>query len=303
VIRLAIRVARDQAELVLAELLELTPSGVEELEGRDGTVEYAVYGAQGELPGLPDLRAVVGEALVEISTTEVPDDWHEQWKRFHRPILIPAPALEAQAVSAGARAPIPALHVRPPWEADSEHAEGEVREIVIDPGQAFGTGAHASTRMCLELLLELVCLEPPSGPLLDVGTGSGVLAIAAAGLGFDPVLGLDNERESVLAAAENAAVNGVAIETRRFDLRIEALPWMAPSGEGQGSPVILANLLRPLLLELASTIPSAPPHLIASGLLREEVDEVVAAFSQRLGLHERERRASREWAAVWLSVS
>ncbi len=301
-IRLVIRVARDQAELVLAELLELTPSGVEELEGRDGTVEYAVYGAQGELPGLPDLRAVVGEALVEISTTEVPDDWHEQWKRFHRPILIPAPALEAQAVSDGARTPVPALHVRPPWEAASEHAEGGVREIVIDPGQAFGTGAHASTRMCLELLLELACLEPPSGPLLDIGTGSGVLAIAAAGLGFDPVLGLDNERESVLAAAENAAVNGVAIETRRFDVRSEALPWMAPRGEVRGAPVILANLLRPLLLELASTIPSAPPHLIASGLLREEVDEVVAAFSQRLGLRERERRASGEWAAVWLSA-
>lgn len=305
-IRLAIRVARDQAELVLAELLELTPSGVEELEGRDGTIEYAVYGAQGELPGLPDLRAVVGEALVEISTTEVPDDWHEQWKRFHRPILIPAPAHGAQPwpgpPPAGGRTPIPSLHVRPPWEAASESTDGEVREIVIDPGQAFGTGAHASTRMCLEFLLELACEERPSGPLLDIGTGSGVLAIAAAGLGFDPVLGLDNERESVLAAAENAAVNGVAIETRRFDLRTETLPWMEPHGDRRGSPVILANLLRPLLLELASTIPSAPPHLIAGGLLREEVDEVAAAFSRRLGLRERERRAGGEWAAVWLSA-
>jgi ribosomal protein L11 methyltransferase len=305
VIRLAIRVARDQAELVLAELLELTPSGVEEREDVDGTIEYAVYGAQGELPGLPDLRAVVGEALVEISTTEVPDDWHEQWKRFHRPILIPAPLPAPSPPGSGpggGATPVPSLHVRPPWEEPSEPTGGEVREIVIDPGQAFGTGAHASTRMCLELLLELACGEPPSGPLLDIGTGSGVLAIAAAALGFGPVLGLDNERESVLAAAENAAVNGVLIETRRFDLRSESLPWMEPDGDRRGSPVILANLLRPLLLELSRTIPSAPPHLIASGLLREEVDEVVAAFAGRLGLRERERRAGGEWAAVWLSA-
>ena len=71
---------------------------------------------------------------------------------------------------------------------------GAVEEIVIDPGQAFGTGAHATTRLCLELLLELAALERPVGPLLDVGTGSGVLAIAAARLGFAPVLGLDHER-------------------------------------------------------------------------------------------------------------
>jgi ribosomal protein L11 methyltransferase len=296
VIRLAIRVAREEAEQVLAELLELTPSGVEETEGPGGTIEYAVYGAEGELPGLPDLEAVVGEALVEISTTEVPDDWHERWKRFHRPILIAAPEASARDT------PMPSLHVRPPWEAPREPSRSEIREIVIDPGQAFGTGAHASTRMCLELLLELATHEPPAGPLLDVGTGSGVLAIAAAGLGFQPVLGLDNEQESVLAAAENAVVNGVDIETRRFDLRTQALPAMEQPGDHDGMPVILANLLRPLLLELASTMVSSPAHLIASGLLTEEVDEIVDAFSKALGLRERERRSSGEWAAVWLSA-
>ena len=97
---------------------------------------------------------------------------------------------------------------------------------MIDPGQAFGTGAHATTRLCLELLLELAALEDRPGPLLDVGTGSGVLAIAAARLGFAPVLGLDHERESVAAAQENARVNGVAIEVRRFDLRTQTLPWL-----------------------------------------------------------------------------
>ena len=94
-------------------------------------------------------------------------------------------------------------------------------------------------------------LSPERGPLLDVGTGSGVLAIAAARLGFAPVLGLDHERESVEAARANAVVNGVEIEVRRFDLRTQPLPWLN-AGRRSGAPiVVVANLLRPLLLELA----------------------------------------------------
>jgi len=297
VIRLAVRVAGDQAELVLAELLELAPAGVEETRGESGTVEYAVYGAPGELPALPDVRALAGDALVEISTSEIPDDWQERWKQFHRPVLIDAPHHAHQA-----RARIPALHVRPPWEAPAAPGEGPVREIVIDPGQAFGTGAHASTRLCLELLLALAASERPSGALLDVGTGSGVLAIAAAGLGFAPVLGLDHERESIAAARENAAVNGAEIEIRHFDLRAEALPWMGDAKGSCAAPVVLANLLRPLLLELADTLPAAPAHLLAAGLLTHEVDEIAGAFARRLGLRERERRERGEWAAVWLSA-
>lgn len=296
-IRLAVRVSGEQAELVLAELLELAPAGVEEIRGESCTVEYAVYGAPGELPALPDVRALAGEALVEISTSEIPDDWHERWKQFHRPVLIDAPHQHDAR-----RPPIPALHVRPPWEAPAAGGQEAVREIVIDPGQAFGTGAHASTRLCLELLLELAASERPSGALLDVGTGSGVLAIAAAGLGFAPVLGLDHEQESVDAARENAAVNGAELEIRRFDLRAEALPWLDGTRGSQSAPVLLANLLRPLLLELADTLPSAPLHLLAAGLLTHEVDEVVSAFARRLELRERERRARGEWAAVWLSA-
>jgi ribosomal protein L11 methyltransferase len=295
VIRLAVRVARNRADVVLAELLELAPAGVEEVQVDDEVIEYAVYGTPGELPALPALEALAGEARVEISTTELPDDWSERWKRFHHPVLIVPPE------GPGTGAPLPALHVRPPWEPPSAHRDEAVLEIVIDPGPAFGTGAHASTRMCLELLLELSSRERPAGPVLDVGTGSGVLAIAAAGLGFAPVLGLDNELESVLAAAENATVNGVEIEVRRFDLRSERLPWSEHLGP-ESSLVMLANLLRPLLLELASTLPEPPAHLVASGLLREEVDEVAAAFSERHAMRERKRRLSGEWAALWMSV-
>jgi ribosomal protein L11 methyltransferase len=295
VIRLAVRVQRAQAELVLAELLELAPAGVEELELVGGIVEYAVYGAAGEIPSLPDLRAAAGDALVEISTSETADDWQERWKQFHRPVLIEAPRAGPDALRA-----VPALCVRPPWESELPASSGPVEEIVVDPGQAFGTGAHATTRLCLELLLELAAEERTHGPLLDVGTGSGVLAIAAARLGFAPILALDHERESVEAARENAIVNAAEIEVRRFDLRSESLPWPGEESASPRETVVMANLLLPLLLELSRTMKHAPEHLIASGLLRAQVDEVVEAFGARLGLRERARRESGEWAATWL---
>jgi ribosomal protein L11 methyltransferase len=294
VIRLAVRVHRGQAELVLAELLELVPAGVEEAQVGE-MVEYAVYGAPGELPSLPDLDAAVGDALVQVSTSYVRDDWQERWKRFHRPVLVQAPH------TPGAAKPrVRALCVRPPWETSSARTDEGVQEIVIDPGQAFGTGAHASTRLCLELLLGLSGLELGILPLLDIGTGSGVLAIAAARLGFAPVLGLDHERESVEAARSNAAVNGVEIEVRHFDLRSGRLPW--PDREADGSLVVVANLLRPLLLELARAMPSAPSQLVAGGLLDEEVDEITRVFGERFGLRVRETRRRDGWAAAWLAA-
>ena len=204
-IRLALRVRREHADVVLADLLELVPSGVEESDLPGGVVEYAIYGAPGELPVLPDLRAAVGDALVEISTSEIPDDWSQRWRDFHRPITISSPAPER----------VSALRVRTPWESPSERPD--LREIVIDPGQAFGTGAHATTRLCLELLLALAGAGAERSGLIDLGSGSGVLAIAAAALGYDPVLALDYDQLSVAATAHNATANGVA--DRRAPLR------------------------------------------------------------------------------------
>jgi ribosomal protein L11 methyltransferase len=297
VIRLAVRVRQAQAELVLAELLELAPGGVEETELAGEMIEYAVYGAPGEIPSLPDLQAAAGDALVEISTSETADDWQERWKQFHRPVFVQAPRPDP-----GTKRQVPALCVRPPWESESSAKLGPVEEIVIDPGQAFGTGGHATTRLCLELLLELAASTSALGRVLDVGTGSGVLAIAAARLGFAPVLALDHERESVDAARLNAAVNETEIEVRRFDLRSEALPWLGDLATLTGETVILANLLLPLLLELSRTIDHAPEQLIVSGLLCEQVDEVVAAFGERFGLSERRRLEGGEWAAAWLAA-
>jgi ribosomal protein L11 methyltransferase len=260
-IRLAVRVRREQAELVLAELLDLVPGGVEEVDLGE-VVEYGVYGPPGELPSLPDLRAVVGGALVEIATSEIADDWSERWREFHQPIAV-----------AGT------LTVRAPWHDPSPIP----LEIVIDPGQAFGTGSHATTRLCLELVLS----APAKGPFLDLGCGSGVLAIAAARLGFGPVLALDNDPAAVEATRANAAANGVEIDVRRFDLRSETVPPVQ---------TVAANLLTPLLLRWAASLAQETSRVIASGILVREADQVSEAF----GLRERARLTDGDWTALLL---
>lgn len=285
-IRLAIRVRRAQAELVLAELIELAPDGVEEVDVDPETVEYAVYGPPGELPSLPDLEVAAGGALVQVSTSEVADDWAERWRQFHRPLVL------------GDR-----LVVRPPW---APALPGGGLDLVIDPGRAFGTGAHATTRLCLELLLDLqrpVVFETTgigvgSAAVIDLGCGSGVLGIAAARLGWTPVLGLDFDPLAVEATVENARVNGVgeAVSARRFDLRSAPVPV---------APLVLANLLAGLLLiwcsQLASGIAERPERVIASGLLEREADPIADAFAG-VGLRERDRRVGGDWAALLLSA-
>jgi ribosomal protein L11 methyltransferase len=272
VIRLAVRVAREDAPLALAELLAFSPGGVEEVDTDAETVEYVLYGAPGELPTLPRLRASVGAALVEVSSSEIADDWSERWRSFHRPVEV-----------AGS------LYVRAPWHEPPP--PGGPLDIVIEPGQAFGTGAHATTRLCLELLAALAAAGEASGALLDLGAGSGVLAIAAAKLGFAPVLALDHEAEAVAAARANARANGVALEVRHADLEHDALPVAS---------TIVANLLYPLLLALCERLRQAPRMLIASGLLTDQAGAVADAFAARHGLRERARRNEGDWAALLL---
>lgn len=270
-IRLAVRVAGDEAGVVLAELLELSPAGVEEKALDDGAVEYVIYGAPGELPDMPDLRAAAGDVLVEVSTSEIPDDWSERWKAWHRPVDV---AWRFRR-----------MRVRPPWEEPL--GEDGLVELVIDPGQAFGTGAHATTRLCLELLLSL----DPVGAFADWGSGTGVLAIAAARLGYDPVVACDLDPYSIEATEDNARANGVTLDVRRVNLR---------TGSGPPAPTVCANLVRPLLLDVARLMDEVPDRLIVSGLLREEADEVSAAFAGR-GLTERHRRSVGEWSALLLA--
>lgn len=271
-IRLAVRVRRAEAELVLAELLELAPSGVEQVDLGE-VVEYAVYGPPGELPALPALRAAAGDSLVEVSTTEIADDWNERWRSFHRPLVLPG-----------------TITVRPPWERPGSTPV----DLVIDPGQAFGTGAHATTRMCLELMLELL----PGGPFVDLGCGSGVLALAAAKLGWDPVIAIDIDPAGVEATAANAEVNGVVLDVRRRDLRTDPLPL---------APTVAANLLGPLLRTWAKRMQAdepagVPERVIAGGLLVCEAESVAQDFVA-VGLTKTMTRADGEWAALVLERS
>jgi ribosomal protein L11 methyltransferase len=267
-IRLAVRCSPAQADLVLAELTVLAPNGVEEEHG-PGYVEYAVYGGEGELPELGELDAVVGEGRIEVTSTEIPDDWADRWRDFHKPLLV------------GDR-----LWLRPSWEPPRDGAV----DLVVDPGQAFGTGAHPTTRLCLELLLELEAAGEGSGPLTDLGTGSGVLAIAAAKLGWDPVSAYDHEHPALEAAAANASANGVELHLERLNLR-ERLPPLAPA--------VVANMTAPVLAAVATQLEAAPATLVCSGLLPGELDQTAAAFAPS-GLVERERRRDGDWAALLL---
>jgi ribosomal protein L11 methyltransferase len=265
---------------VLAELLELAPGGVEEDVGEDW-VEYAIYGPPGEVPALPELEAAAGDGLVEITSTEIPDDWADRWRDFHQPIAI-----------AGGR-----IVVRPSWETGPRPSPrtpaGEAEEVagidvVIDPGQAFGTGAHATTGMCLDLLLGLADAGEANGALADLGTGSGVLAIAAAKLGWAPVAGFDSEPAALEAAAANAIANGVELVLERINLREQEPPE---------APVLVANLTAPLLEEVAARLRRPPRTVVCSGLLATEVERVSEALSAA-GLEVAERRASGDWAAL-----
>jgi ribosomal protein L11 methyltransferase len=267
-IRLAVRVHRLQAELVLAELLQLAPSGVEEVAIGTEIVEYAVYGAPGELPELPDLKAAAGGALVDVRTEEIADDWSERWRAFHRPLVL------------GDR-----LTVRPPWEPAGQTAV----DVAIDPGQAFGTGAHATTRLCLELMLDQPVL---SGSFVDVGCGSGVLAITAAALGFAPVTALDYDPAAVAATQENAQRNRVSVDARLWDLRRDQVPE---------ADLVAANVLAGPLVAWAAHQRRLPADLLLSGILTTEAGWVSSAFAAR-GLVQTRRLTRGEWTALRMSA-
>ncbi|MEZ5077792.1 MAG: 50S ribosomal protein L11 methyltransferase [Solirubrobacterales bacterium] len=275
-IRLAVRCSPEQAELVLAELTVLAPNGVEEERG-PGFVEYAIYGGAGELPELGEIDAAVGAGRVEVSATAVPDDWADRWQDFHKPVLVAE-----------------RIWLRPSWE---EPREGAV-DLVVDPGRAFGTGAHPTTRLCLELLAGLAAGGEAGVPLVDLGCGSGVLAIAAAKLGWGPVSAYDHSADAIEATAANAAANGVELALEQINLR-ERLPALAPTA--------VANMTAPILRAVAAHWGGAeggrgdPVNtLILSGLLPPECDEIAAAFAP-LGLGEAERRREGDWAALLLA--
>jgi ribosomal protein L11 methyltransferase len=210
-------------------LLHLFPEGVEELDGA-----FAVYAEE----------PPIGFDMIEAD--EVSEGWEDAWKDFHHGVSIGR------------------LWVGPPWESPP----ADLVPVVIDPGRAFGTGAHATTRLCLDFLQDT---EPTS--LLDVGCGSGVLSIAAAKLGFAPITAVDLDEVALESARENARVNDVEIEIGET-MRPAALAVMNIALE------VVEGLLPKLQVQRA----------ITSGYL--ERDDPTVAGWQRV-----ERRVRDGWAA------
>jgi ribosomal protein L11 methyltransferase len=225
-------------------LIDLFAEGFEEREV-GGDVELAAYTARADAVSLLTPLGPVAE-------TPVAAGWETAWKCFHRPVRIGP------------------LWVGPPWEAPDDGAAA----VVVDPGRAFGTGAHPTTRLCLELLLQV----EPSG-LVDLGCGSGVLAVAAARLGFAPVLALDADETAVTATRANAAANGVEVEVRCADVLAEPLPDVE---------VAVANIAREPVERAAERFPGRV--FLASGYLAAEQPAPG-------GWRARERREAEGWAA------
>jgi ribosomal protein L11 methyltransferase len=257
VVRLGIRVRAGRAETALADLLPLLAAGAEERAVGDD-VEYALYAPAGELPRPEEIRALAGDAVVGITTEPVRDDWERRWHEFLRPVRVGP------------------LVIRPPWLA------GSPGDLVIDPGTCFGAGTHPTTRLCLRLLLD----SPPAGGLCDWGAGTGLLAIAAARLGFAPVTAVESDPAAVVATRANAAANGAAVTVTARDLA-DGAPW---------APTVVANLPLDVHRAAAAALERPPRRLLASGFLREQADEVAAAY----GLPEHTRINKGEWAAVAL---
>jgi len=225
-------------------MIELFPDGFEEVD-RHGALELAAYT---DASGEERLWHTFGAA----SGADVEEGWDERWRAFHRPVEIGG------------------LWVGPPWEGPP----AGLVPIVIEPGQAFGTGGHPTTRLCLALLQEL-----PRGSVLDVGCGSGVLSIAAAKLGYAPVLGVDVEPQAVAATEENARANGVRVAARLVEAAAGPLP---------PADLALANISFHALAAVVPRLSSA--RLLASGYL-------VADEPLLEGYRHVDRRTDGAWAA------
>ena len=272
--RLEARVAEGDVELAIAECHALTGVGCLQGEPAAGVVVLRIWMPWDDSPGADGLRDHLAGAGIaaHVEQAEEGREWQSALRDFHQPVV------------AGR------IRVRPPWVAP---APG-MHDVVIDPGMAFGTGQHATTRTALELLQRI----PERGEVLDAGCGSGVLAIAARRIGMGPVTAIDFDPDSVSATARAARANMVdGVIAIRATIGDDPMP---------GAPILLANITLEVLGVLAAALvdPGTVPgvrHAVLSGLRESEVDAAVAAFAP-LGLAERERLAEDGWASVRLSA-
>jgi ribosomal protein L11 methyltransferase len=261
--KVALTISAGDFDKVLDRLLPLVPQGVHDLPAGDDRLELSIYGAG---PPLAALESAVGSALITVTEAEVDDDSERR-------------RLESYA----GREPLGGrIVVRP--EGAPPAGEGLLDIVIEGMGGAFGAGTHPTTEMCLELLVGL----EPGGPFADLGCGTGVLAIAAAKLGWGPVLALDHEELAVEAARANARRNAVAVEVLLADL-LEIEPPVAAA--------LAANVPPKVHERLAERLPPEVRTVIASGV----VDDGLAVVAyRRAGLVLAQRVERRSWTAALL---
>jgi len=227
------------------------------------------------LPSLPDRLA--GEP----ETRELGDaDWRDSYKaHFH-------------AWQFGR------LHWVPVWERERFALPAGDAVLWLDPGLAFGTGNHETTRLCVERLVAIAARTDVAGSVIDAGCGSGILALSAAKLGYRDVAGFDNDPEAVRVSEENAALNGLAAEVGFF------VGDLASGLAGVQASVVLANILADVLMRLARELTGAVAPggtLVLSGILASERERVRAAFGAIVPGWAQDSRTMGEWSDVALT--
>jgi ribosomal protein L11 methyltransferase len=226
---------------------------------------------------LPQLRQYgINCGSGRISISRVPkEDWAESWKRHFKPFIVGS-----------------ALLVKPSWSQRKPIRNQQV--VVIDPGLSFGTGQHPTTRFCLQQLVN--ARDPHSRQsFLDVGTGSGILAIAAAKLEYAPVEAFDFDPAAVRVAKENANKNRVRVNIRPGDIT-------KPGHTTPKYDVICANLTADLLASCARTLKSllkSDGLLLLAGILRAQMPEVLQHY-EKIGFLPQTTAIDGEWASLVL---
>jgi ribosomal protein L11 methyltransferase len=283
---LALLARADELELLATRLFEHGAAGVELQEP-----------GQPLMPGTPELPRGAGRCIAhfidrddavtaarDLGRAEAPievadEDWSVAWRKQHRPVRVG-----------------PRSWVQPPWE-DAPAAQDGVR-IVIDPGMAFGTGSHPTTGLCLERIDELLAARP-GADVLDVGTGSGVIAFAAVKLGAGRVCGTENDPIALEAARRGAELNGI---------RPGRIEWALANPDelgGHAYDIVVANILLNTLVDLAPQIARKVARrgtVVLSGLLAAQADAAESAYAA-VGLTPGSRKEREGWVRIELTRS
>lgn len=290
-LQVELTVSGELAEPVSEVLARHAPGGVSVTENPTGQSDEAPVTVRAYLPmdeRLETRRRGIEEGLWHLSQIQfIPEpayqrveeqNWSEAWKEHYRPIEV------------GER-----FLVQPAW---IESSPTDRLVILMNPGMAFGTGTHPSTRLCLELLEATIS---PADTMVDLGCGSGILSVAGALLGAGRVLALDINPKAVEATKDNAARNGAQgiIEARTGSLN----ELLADRGPGSAD-VVAANILAPTLQEMLQTGLAEAlitgGTLILGGILEDQAEEILAE-AEGQGLRPEDERAQDDWRALRLT--